>query len=838
MAKASKKASGKSVHTYTHEGKKRKNNPPVGLVSTSTDKLNGRTRYQHDPHIDPILSWAGKAEGISFEVQNVSLHIHERIDPYRIIQSFLKPKKEPQQLSLFLEPENEPPLAQAIDFYKHDQDWTNRLIAGDSLLVMNSLLVKEGMAGKVQMIYMDPPYGIKYNSNFQPFVNKRDVKDGNDGDIPAEPEMIQAFRDTWELGIHSYLTYLRDRLLLAHELLSDSGSVFLQISDENLHHVRELMDEVFGEENFICTIAFKKTGALTSKKISVVTDHLLWYARQSEQIRFRQLYVDRGETDGGLEPFRYVLLENGEVTTLSQLGNPRELPKGARACQSVSLTSQHFSETRSKPFMFRGKTFSPPTNRQWSVSFEGLERLAQLNRIFPVGDNLRFAYLLEDNPTTPLTNIWVDTGSGSFTEQQQYVVETAPKVIERCVLMTTDTGDLVLDPTCGSGTTAFVAEKWGRRWITCDTSRVALTLAKQRLMTAKYDYYKLSHSKEGIKSGFEYITIPHITLKSIANDEPPQEETLYDKPFKDMSKIRVTGPFTFEAVPSLRVKPFDGKTPKIELIGSDFSRVGETNKQSEWIDELKASGIRAIGGKVITFSSVEPTTAYRYIHAIADIIEKGNVSKKSLISFGPDYGALDRRQVQSAIDEARKAKDKPDFVIFAAFQFDPEASKDIDLMEWKGVTILKAQMSVDLFTADLRKKRSSNQSYWLIGQPDVELSKRKDGKYTVKLHGFDYYDPLKGEIISKGTKNVAMWFLDIDYDDRSIIPNQVFFPEGDEKRDWTRLAKALKTEINEDALEAFSGVVSLPFSPGDNRRIAVKIIDNRGIESFVIKELE
>ena len=290
--------SSKEIDSYAHKGAKRKNNPPVGLVSSATDKLNGRTTYQHDPHIDPYLSWAGKAEGLSFEVQNVSLHVHERIDPKRITKSFLKEKKAfEKQLSLFDEPDNEPPLHKAIDFYRHEQDWTNRLIAGDSLLVMNSLLRKEGMAGKVQMVYIDPPYGIKYNSNFQPFINKRDVKDGNDGDIPAEPEMIQAFRDTWELGIHSYLTYLRNRLLLAKELLHESGSCFVQISDENVHHVRELMDEIFKKENFINQIGFRTAMTKPTDRLNNVFDYVLWYGKDTKELKFRPLFIKRNYED-------------------------------------------------------------------------------------------------------------------------------------------------------------------------------------------------------------------------------------------------------------------------------------------------------------------------------------------------------------------------------------------------------------------------------------------------------------------------------------------------------------------------------------------------------------
>lgn len=836
MAKTTRKTKDVSVESYSHKGKKRKNNPPVGLVSTATDKLNGRTKYQHDPHIDPYLSWAGKKEGTEFEVQNVSLHIHERIDSKRIIKSFLKDKGKPRQPGLFEEPDNDPPLNKAIDFYRHDQDWTNRLIAGDSLLVMNSLLKKEGMAGKVQMFYFDPPYGIKYNSNFQPFVNKRDVKDNNDADIPAEPEMIQAFRDTWELGIHSYLTYLRERLYLAKDLLHESGSCFVQISDENVHHVREIMDEVFGKENFCGQIGFQKTGGFAPSLLSSVYDYLVWYSKEKDKIKYRKLFRERDRE----------MLESGYTWIELSDGTRRKLTKEETACeiqdgkrfQSSIIVSAGASEKGSQPFEFNGQKYYPAPGTHWKTSTEGLHNLEKKKRLFAVGNTLTYVRYADDFPVTEFNNVWDDTVRSTYAAQKIYVVQTAEKVVQRCLLMTTDPGDLVIDPTCGSGTTAYVAEQWGRRWITCDTSRVAITLAKQRLMTAKFDYYELAYPLEGIKSGFKYKTVPHITLKSIANNEPAKEETLYDQPFVERSKVRVTGPFTVEAVPSLRVKPFDGKEPKIEVTNEQLARTGETGRQAEWRDELKATGIRAVGNRIISFSRIEPMIATRFLHAEGEILEDSGENKRAYISFGPDYGPLEQRQVEEAVKEARSLKNKPDFVIFAAFHFDPEAAKDIDQINWPGVKLLKAQMSVDLLTKDLRKKRSSSQSYWLIGQPDVEVIKMKDGKFKVKLNGFDYYDPITGEIISKGTKHIAMWFLDSDYDERSLYPDQVFFPESDSKRDWTKLAKALNGEVNEELMEEFHGTESLLFSAGEEKKIAVKIIDNRGIESFVIKKLE
>jgi len=823
------------VDSYSHDKKKRKNNPPVGLVSSSTDRLDGHTLYSHDPHVDPFLSWAGKAEGTEVEVQNVSLHVHERIDPRRIVAAFTKRSASPKQISLFEQPENELPLSKAVDFYKHDQDWTNRLIAGDSLLVMNSMLQKEGMAGKVQMVYIDPPYGIKFNSNFQPFTNRTNVSyTDSDKDIPREPEMIQAFRDTWELGTHSYLTYLRNRLLLAKELLRESGSCFVQISDENLHHVRELMDEVFGKENFMGQISFRTKIPLRTTFMPAIADYLVWYARNGSKVKFRRLFGDREVGEG--TQFTWAELPSGERRrmTKEELRTPALLPSGSRVFRLTDLVSSGRTESCVFDFELEGKSYSPSGGRSWKTNPAGIEVLKEARRIMASGKMPSYVFFYDDYPVQELTNQWVDTQGAT---NKRYVVQTSEKVVQRCLLMTTDPGDLVLDPTCGSGTTAFVAEQWGRRWITCDTSRVAVAVARQRLVTANFDYYTLAHPNEGVGSGFKYRMVPHITLGSITKDEQASDETLYDQPEVDSSRLRVSGPFTVEAVPCLRVRPFDGQLPAIDGSGDILARSGETGNQAIWRDELRATGIRSVGGKTLMFSRVDPVTATRFLHAEAEILDESGTNQRAVISFGPDFGPIEQRQVEEALTEARKLKDVPQFVIFAAFHFDPEAAKDIDEVRWPGVQLLKAQMSVDLLTSDLRKKRSSSQSYWLIGQPDVEVIKTPDNQYVIKLHGFDYYDPVSGGITQGSSKQVAMWFLDTDYDERSLFPSQVFFPINDQTKDWTKLGRALNSALDEEALVAFCGTESLPFRAGEHQRIAVKIIDERGIESFVIRRL-
>ncbi|MDD9815734.1 MAG: site-specific DNA-methyltransferase [Gammaproteobacteria bacterium] len=814
----------KKVESYRHAGEKRANNPPVGLVTPQTDPDAGQKRtWAYDPHIGPALQWTGKAERTSFAVPTVSLHVHERIEARTIIEAVRKTNGETNgvQTPLFASSEQNPPLREAVEFYKHRHNWSNRLIAGDSLLVMNSLLEKEGMGGKVQCVYMDPPYGIKYGGNFQPFVGKRDVKDGKDDDLTAEPEMIRAFRDTWELGIHSYLSYMRDRLLLARELLNDSGSCFVQISDENVHLVRNLMDEVFGAGNFVNQIGFRTAMTKPTNLLNNIFDYILWYAKDKTKLKFRALFAPREFDD-----------ENDIIGT-----------------QQIEASAPQAKYS----FEYQGMKYNPKNG--WRVSKESLQKLAEAGRLHASG-SLRFIRYVKDFPFVQMDNMWAQ----QMSEQSKiYAVQTSDKVIHRCILMTTDPGDLVFDPTCGSGTTAFVAEQWGRRWLTCDTSRVAVTLAKQRLMTAVFDYYKLAHPDQGVGSGFQYKTVPHITLKSIANDEPPATETLYDQPLKDSGKARVTGPFTVEAVPAPRVKsiaepevaPADEPAP----VDNSIAREGETLRQEEWRDELEKSGVRGRGGQRIAFSRVELFPG-RHLHATAETRPDDSGANQTreaataynpqhaVICFGPEHAPLEQRMVERAWEESRTLSPKPEILIFAAFQFDPEAAKDIDELSpsMAGMQLLKVQMNADMQTADLRKKQRGDDSFWLVGQPDVVLYQIRKGpntgKWRAEVRGFDYFDTRSGELLSGGGERIAMWMLDTDYDGRSLYPRQVFFPMAGEKDGWSRLARNLRAEVDEDLIEAYRGVESLPFEAGKHRRVAVKIIDDRGVESLRVLEVE
>jgi adenine-specific DNA-methyltransferase len=981
------------VLAYRHADR-RKNNPEVGLVSEASDPQQPKQAWAYNPHLDPVLNfdsaraeletlvddalasgdeaimraalaeikrrgapylqWTGKAERTSFEVDTVSLHVHERVDPLSILSAVRKRLQEDKassktkaeakpslQASLFEAPFEAMPLRDAVDFYRHDKGWANRLVSGDSLQVMNSLLVKEGMAGQVQMVYIDPPYGVRYGSNFQPFVGKREVKDRSDTDLTQEPEMIKAFRDTWELGVHSYLTYLRDRLKLAHKLLTKSGSIFVQISDENLHHVRELCDEVFGVENFLSIISVKKTGGATSETLSMVTDYLVWYCMDKKEVKYNPLYLTKTAGSDGAAEYNRVEEASGRQRRITEeeTSGVSALPVGARIFNTDTAVSEGFRENTTGKFEWNSVEYDSTPTRNWKATFPGMLRLAKANRLIRKPGRRIYKRYFDDFQVTHLNNVWFDV-RGAL--DRVYVVQTSDRVIERCILMTSDPGDLILDPTCGSGTTAFVAEKWGRRWITCDTSRVAVTLAKQRLMTASYEYFELAYPHEGLKGGFIYKTVQHVTLKSIANNvdidaiyerlhpgievalvdlntalkaHPPglpllvaegarkgqklalgkkgaephewevpfpaddgglpvnlgwadalqapfkafhaarqkmqaemdraiaanaDNETLYDQPEKSKTKLRITGPFTVEAVPfptvlSLEAAEGGAATTPTEdqSYQSSIARSGETSRQQQWRDELLKTGIRGKGGQMLRFAELEVMAGTTCLHATGTLADTG---ERAVVSFGPEYGALEQRQVEHAIGEAGELFPRPKMIVFCAFTFDPEAAKDIDAM--KGITALKAQMNTDLLTDDLKKARSSNQSFWLMGQPDVALTQNADGLWVVEVNGFDYFDTTKGELISGGKTRIAMWSLDTDYDGRSLFPHQVFFPMAGKDEGWMKLKKTIRAELDEGLLGQFHGTVSLPFEAGKNGKAAVKIVDDRGIESLKILPLK
>lgn len=818
----------KELTSYEHK-ETRVNAIPAGAATAYSDDLNEVTKYSYDPNIDPALEWAGKSEREEFSTPLVPLHIHEKMTTERVIRGVLSEDENHLQGDLF---ESREELLkkrhEALEAYRHKDSWSNRFIAGDSLIVMNSLLNKELMKGKVQCFYMDPPYGISFASNFQAFTGRRDVKDNRDSDIPSQPEMVKAFRDTWELGIHSYLTYIRDRLLLARELLNDTGSCFVQIGDENVHLVRCIMDEVFGRGNFVSQIVFRKTTSATASALGSVADYILWYARDKKQMKFYQLFTDKTKA-GGLPPAQYTRIELADGTRRLATKEERagKLPEGARLYTTGALTSQASSRAGQFPIQFKGREYTIESG-SWKTNQEGIQNLIKANRIDNQGNSLRYIRYLDDFLAVALNNLWDE----QLSEQNPiYVVQTTPKVISRCLLMTTDPGDLVLDPTCGSGTTAFVAEQWGRRWITIDTSRVALVLAEKRLSTAVFDYYKLKNSKD-LTAGFIYKTVPHVTLKSIANNELPGSETLFDQPQKDNKKVRVAGPFTVESIPVPRIEP---------LVGSgDEDPTPLFKRKSEfdvplWCEALQKNGLGLKDGARLRFSHVEITDKWGPFQATGTTDEEND--RQVLIYFSDARHTQDLSSTAAALEYLMKQPDIPRVIIFAAFEFTPEAEQYLSesaqsLKERKGLTILHSLMNADLLTADLRRGGGDDLSFFMVGQPDVTLTALDGGLYQVEVKGFDYYNIEQDNITSGGKEKIALWMLDTDYDGLVIHPTQIFFPM-DGNSTWKQVERALRAELDGEKIKAFKGCVSLPFQlDKDESKVAIKIVDDRGLESM------
>lgn len=799
---------------------------------------------------DPELWWMNKygndnrEELLRLDIR--SLYRHEHISPEIIMQQLYRLKEQKSiQLSLndlfgnALGVEEEDKVS---EYYKHLDGWSNRMIQGDSLLVMASLLEREGMAGKVQTIYFDPPYGIKYGSNWQIKLNNRDVKDGNDDALTGEGEQIKAFRDTWELGIHSYLGYLRDRLIVAKELLTESGSCFVQISDENVHLVRNLMDEVFGSENFVGQICFAKTSAFETNLISRSHDYIIWYSRDSKNTKYRQLYLDRIErTEGGT--FNWIELKDGTSRRLTTLEKKSDTTFLGNRFRASDITSSGESKQGSQGFNFNGEIFFPAKGNHWKTSIDGLEKLAKKNRIVKNGRNVAYKRYENDFPYMVLSDVWEDTIIGTFSDKH-YVVQTPLLPIQRCILMTTDPGDLVLDPTCGSGTTAYVAEQWGRRWITTDTSRIALNIAKTRLMTANFPYYKLYDERLGdIRQGFIYKTVPHITLKSLANDEPPATETLYDQPEVDNKKMRVAGPFTVETLQSYNPVSPDEIDAQHNVDESFEQRI---------LEHLKSAGIKnGIKNENAVFTRIDPLHS-EYLHYQGFYNTKDG-ERMAYIHVGPKFGSVSKQAVSQAIKECR-TRGHADWLIILGFSFESDIQNESVTSSMGNFEVTKVRMHDDLMQAGLLKKDKKAASFVTIGEPDVAMHK-KGKEVTVEIRGLDIYDPIKDEVKPRDVYDIAYWMVDDDYDGSNFIVKQVFFCGGDKdefakwKKDLTKLSESrnkrkeqlqntLKIEIDEEAFDRLYGHESHPIEYKKGRRVAVRVISQFGEESTKVLVME
>ena len=862
---------------------------------------------------DPELYWLNKYgeanDGTPLTVDLRSLYRHEHIAPEALIKGLYRivateDRQQPDLAfsvnELFGNIISHEELEKVSDYYTHSDGWTNRLIQGDSLLVMTSLLEREGMAEQVQCIYIDPPYGIKYGSNWQIKLNNRTVRDADDESLSGEPEQIKAFRDTWELGIHSYLSYLRDRLLVAKELLHPSGSCFVQISDENVHLVRCLMDEVFGSENFCAAIKFFKTTSQTSKYLPQTADYALWYARDIEKLKFRPLYFDKDVFESANVGYDWIE-DNGRRRPLvaTEKRNPAFLESAkARICALDNLTSQSGGPTTTFAYSFMGEEFKPSSG-SWKTNIEGMRALEKAGRLAVKGSRLRYVRYFEDFPVTPISDVWMDVATGGFVSEKLYTVQTNTRAVQRCILMTTDPGDLVLDPTCGSGTTAYVAEQWGRRWITIDTSRIALNIAKTRLMTATFPFYTLYDSEEGQKAalekgrggtpvppvaegsnaqerrsrsdapyrsaphgcdvryGFVYKKVPHITLKSIANNEPPVEETLYDQPIEDKKRLRVGGPFTVETLQN-----YEPISP--EELSRQREDVEELAGFEDTVFEhLKSAGIKT-GDKAANavFTRIERLSSAE-LHAEGYYGTNGG-EKKAYLHIGPKFGTVSKQAVSEAIKACRDKRDA-DWLLILGFAFESgitELSRNFGNFQ---VSIVR--MHDDLLQEGLLKRDKKAASFVTIGEPDIRLNVVAGGgdpgrpasaihpagvtapgysTATVEIVGLDIYDPIRDEVKSRDVHDINYWMLDDNYDGSNFVVRQVFFCGGDKDEfdDWKnglnnvalaasrkKAEQTLKIDIDEEAFVSAYGHKSRPFSVKKGQKIAVRVISQFGEET-------
>jgi adenine-specific DNA-methyltransferase len=909
------------ISSFKHQDK-RVNIPPQELSAFLRDEeMAPKTMlYPRDPSLDPQLVWKGKDEQDREDlvVPSVPIYIQEKIQPQAIIENVRKqagkqghrlgePEAEYLQMDMFGD-FNHIEFEDLVEFYEHEQNWSNRMVLGDSLLVMNSLAEKEGLKGRVQMIYMDPPYGIKFGSNWQSRLRKRDVTDGKEADLSREPEQIKAFRDTWELGIHTYLSYLRDRLVVARELLTESGSIFMQISDENVHLVRSLLDEVFGSSNFIATIHFRTRSTSTSKYISTLNDSLLWYGKNTESTKFRGLFelksIDK----------RFSYSDDDEVSSDNDESNNNQNKIGAvNVYASSSLSSTSGGEGSNQPFRFRNKYYTPAKSRGWRTSLDGLQRVSIADRVLESRSTIRYKYYYTDFPYVSLGNLWGD----QYSEQNKtYVVQTAPTIIERCLLMTTDPGDLVLDPTCGSGTTAYVAEQWGRRWITVDTSRVSIALARMRLMTGRYPYYLLSDSLDGhqkeaelsaapteailgarqtrfnqdLRQGFVYQRVPHITLKSIANNEEIDEiyarwqnvleplrsqinQTLSTK-YEDWELPRPSEDAKLTPAKALLEQWWQARQKRQQEIDASIARRADVellyDQPYEDKKKIRVCGpftVESLSPHRVLSTEIERPESEREAERLEGggkfeqtILENLRVSGvqntrkserlnfTSLETFTGTYlqasgTYLENQQTKRVAvcigpehgtvtpalvrEAAKEAMLGVGFDLLVVLGFAFDPHISEEVKQYGKLKVFPARINPDLMMGDLLKKTSAANLFTAYGEPDIDLIKQ-DGKLVVKLKGVDIFDPTTGEIRSSKPNEIACWFIDDDYNGESFFVRQAYFTGWDEP--YEKLRRALRAEVDEAAWESLYREESVPFAPPEGGKIAVKVINDYGDE--------
>ena len=839
-----KKKAASTAH-YTHHSAERTNIPTSETQALLPDEEQQpqtwtTRRRKGEP---PTLAWDRRRKPEEFDAY--PLYIREKVHPGAFVKSLQSAGQD--QMGLFEDFNGLPPDA-PYEWYRHTGNWQNRLIHGESARVMASLAQREGLAGQVQMIFFDPPYGIGFKSNFQVAVRKRETEENRKG-LPADPKMIRAFRDTYERGIDSYLDQMLEKLTLARDLLTESGSIFVQIGDENVHRMAVLLDEVFGHENRVATIPFATSGGSSAKTLPSVADFLLWYAKDRPQVKFRQLYepLDRR---GLLETWTFaamVELEDGTTRNLSaeERRNPDVLPAGVRIYRRERLTSQGWSTTgRSEPYEWNGVRYDCPADRHWGVSPEGLDRLAELNRLDGTGSKggLHWKWYEDETPGRRINNIWHRQLSE---RDRRYVVQTAVTVLERCLLMTTDPGDLVLDPTCGSGTTAQTAERWGRRWITCDTSTVSVAVARQRFTTAVHPFWAI-HDPGGLTSvpnsrsdpatGFIYKRVRHVSPARLAYDSPPEYIELVDQPEETRGVVRVCSPFTVES-----------ETPYAYI---PLSHADTRTAQASELQQATASGVfveRVIGTLLQT--GVNDTLNERTMEVLeieswpgrpgslvthkARCAWRGSSGQDAAVMIAAEDVTVTPAMITAAATEAPRQIHGAQLLIAVAFAFDPATTDDTQIGR---VRILRVMMNRDLQIGELGPDRKS-EAFVMLAEPDLEITTNPDGQIQVELRGFDTFNPRTGGLDSGTAQDVACWMIDTDHDGHSFFARRIHFPNAADDRQVKRLKKALGRGIDQLRWNATFSTKSAPFPSPKTGQIAVKIITETGIEMTITRQV-
>jgi adenine-specific DNA-methyltransferase len=912
-----KEKQSKQVVAFKHTEDKRKNNPTAeaqSLISAS-DAAPKVLRYPRNVDLDPQLVWRGKdaQDTADLAVQHTPLYTQEKVLPKMLIEDLLSQSKASKslsdvQLDLFSHFDGSPGLVEKTEFYQHEQNWTNRIILGDSLNVMASLAEREGLRGMVQVIYIDPPYGKNFNSNFQWSTTNTDVKDGKAEHITREPEQVKAFRDTWRDGTHSYLTYLRDRITASHGLLADSGSVFVQIGDENVHRVRTVLDEVYGAENFVSQISYATTSGFETNTLSRSGDYLLWYAKNRTIVKYRALYESKNEQSLRSSDYRYAELPNLDRVATSQL-TPND--DKSKVFRYDNMVGQGSSPTP-QPFEIYGGVYEPPASAHWKASYPtGIQRLARANRVHNRPSSLAYIRYMNDFGVMSFSNVWEDTSVAGSKDGKTYVVQTNPKVIERCFLMTTDPGDLVLDPTCGSGTSAYVAEQWGRRWITIDTSRVALALTRARIMGARYPFYLLADSRDGqikeaeitgtaphsqpvngnIRQGFVYERVPHITLKSIANNaeidvlwdqwqaklEPLREKlnAALKQNWQEWEIPREADTRWSDAAKKLHADWWSARIARQQDIDKSIAAKAEYeflyDKPYEDNKKVRVAGpftveslsphrsmiVDVDGGLVDPLNSAgETELGKRFTSMILENLKAAGVQqadksrKIDFTSVVPWSGKMvcaegrymdetgERRAaifvgpefgtvLRADLVEAAREASDGGFHVLIACAFNYEAHAT-EFDKLGAIPVLKARMNADLHMGSELKETSKANLFVVFGEPDIELQEQKDGRLRVEVKGVDVFKPQTGEVVSEGPDGIACWFIDTDYNEESFFVRHAYFLGADDPYD--SLKRTLKAEINEEAWESLHSAVSRPFDKPKSGRIAVKVINHLGDE--------